>query len=119
MISCPSCKSRRIELVNYTVYACHNCGKVFTTIDEGPDNKVKMYKREFTVIHKSEAEKLAEEHWDYIESLLEIHDDEYIKQIGFHYKQAFRHGYKHGVENTENTIKDMENRVKKIRENMS
>ena len=41
---------------------------------------------------------LAEEHWEYIESLLEQHgeSDDVVDKIGFHYKTAFVHGYKHG-----------------------
>jgi len=55
------------------------------------------------------AEKLAEAHWQYVKEALETvmpHDTEEDKKIneevldiiGFHYKTAFIHGYKHGVE---------------------
>ena len=39
-------------------------------------------------------------HWHYIEKLLIAHGEsgEIIKKIKFHYKTAFRHGWKHGVE---------------------
>ena len=40
---------------------------------------------------------LAEEHWDYLQNLLRVHYiDEYLLSVArFHYKEAFRHGYKH------------------------
>jgi hypothetical protein len=43
---------------------------------------------------------LADAHWSYIESLLATHNNspEEIDVIGFHYKTAFIHGYKHAVE---------------------
>lgn len=45
------------------------------------------------------AQELAEKHWNYIENLLKrIKDDEMVETIGFHYKTAFVHGFKHGVE---------------------
>lgn len=45
------------------------------------------------------SKQLAEEHWGYIEALLKAHEEEYnIKQIEFHYKSAFIHGYKHAIE---------------------
>jgi len=46
------------------------------------------------------AEKLAQEHWEYIEKLLKTHGEkeEIIRKIGFHYKTAFKHGYKHALE---------------------
>jgi hypothetical protein len=42
---------------------------------------------------------LGEQHWDYIESLLRVHgeDDKTIEKIKFHYIQAMKHGYKHGI----------------------
>ena len=41
---------------------------------------------------------LAEAHWKYIKSLLFEHkiNDTEIKHIGFHYRTAMIHGYKHG-----------------------
>lgn len=44
-----------------------------------------------------EPEELAEDHWKYIERLLEMHgeDDEVVDKIGFHYVSAFVHGFKH------------------------
>lgn len=51
--------------------------------------------------------KLAEEHWSYIEALLDIcminesySKEEVIKMIGFHYKTAMIHGWKHAKEAT-------------------
>ena len=48
----------------------------------------------------SEAEALADAHWSYIESLLKVHrtGSEALAEIGFHYKSAMIHGFKHGVE---------------------
>jgi len=46
------------------------------------------------------AQELAEEHWNYVENLLKAHkiSKAEIGTIGFHYKTAFVHGFKHGVE---------------------
>lgn len=45
------------------------------------------------------SKQLADEHWGYIEALLKAHEEEFnIKQIEFHYKSAFIHGYKHAME---------------------
>lgn len=46
------------------------------------------------------SKKLANDHWNYIKSLLEIHEEseEVITKSGFHYQTAFIHGFKHGVE---------------------
>ncbi len=48
------------------------------------------------------ANTLLRDHWDYIQALLSIHDcdEDDIKMIEFHYKTAFIHGYKHGVEDS-------------------
>ena len=42
---------------------------------------------------------LGEQHWSYIEQVLKIHgeDESVIEKIGFHYKQAMKHGFKHGI----------------------
>ena len=39
-----------------------------------------------------------ETHWKYIEELLRTHEESEttIQRIGFHYKTAMLHGYKHG-----------------------
>lgn len=44
--------------------------------------------------------KLSEDHWKYIKELLLVHglNEVDINTIGFHYKAAFIHGYKHGQE---------------------
>ena len=46
------------------------------------------------------AEKLAADHWAYLEGLMQTHnvDETAVGAIGFHYKTAFVHGYKHGEE---------------------
>ena len=46
------------------------------------------------------AEKLAADHWKYLEGLLESHnvDEKAVEAIGFHYRTAMVHGFKHGVE---------------------
>jgi hypothetical protein len=48
----------------------------------------------------AEGEKLAMDHWKYIEDLLVAHDPEIdnLNIIGFHYRTAFEHGFKHGME---------------------
>lgn len=46
-------------------------------------------------------EKLVEDHWDYIKGVLEqtkSKTDYEIYEIGFHYKTAMRHGWKHAME---------------------
>jgi len=55
-----------------------------------------------------QVEKLAEAHWNYIKDLLLNHkiNKSYTEQIGFHYKTAFIHGYKHGQEDLVNQYKD-------------
>lgn len=44
--------------------------------------------------------KLARDHWQYIQNVLEAHDEpeEVINLARFHYNSAFIHGFKHGVE---------------------
>ena len=48
------------------------------------------------------ATKLANDHWQYIESLIRTYadDDDEIAIAKFHYISAFIHGYKHGQEDT-------------------
>jgi hypothetical protein len=45
-------------------------------------------------------EKLAEDHWSYIEKVLQNAGEtpETIEKIKFHYIESFKHGYKHGRE---------------------
>lgn len=46
---------------------------------------------------------LGETHWTYIEKLLRVHgeDERVIEKIKFHYIQAMKHGYKHGLADNE------------------
>ena len=46
------------------------------------------------------AKKQAHEHWRYIESVLFAHgtDETTVELVGFHYRTAMEHGFKHGVE---------------------
>jgi hypothetical protein len=45
-------------------------------------------------------------HWEYVRALLEqaLHEDstyskaEYIQNVGFHYRSALEHGFKHGLD---------------------
>ena len=51
---------------------------------------------------KERAKKLAAEHWGYVEGVIlaakyEVSDSA-MKEIAYHYKTAFAHGYKHSVE---------------------
>lgn len=66
---------------------------------------------------------IAEDHWSYIEKLLEAHNEPEIslEKIKFHYISAFIHGYKHGVESvldksTDNRVKKAEDWIKDILE---
>ena len=44
------------------------------------------------------AAQLADEHWGYVKELLELHDASQVRTVGWHYRTAFIHGYKHGQE---------------------
>ena len=46
---------------------------------------------------------LVEDHWNYIQGLLKSHrcEEDTIRIVDFHYKTAFMHGYKHGIEDSE------------------
>lgn len=48
-------------------------------------------------------EKLVEDHWKYIKELLVAHgEEEYVIGVcEFHYKSAFKHGFKHAAEDCE------------------
>lgn len=48
------------------------------------------------------AKDLADAHWSYVKEVLGLHvpNDAVIGEIGFHYKSAFIHGYKHGKEDS-------------------
>jgi len=49
---------------------------------------------------KARANRTAIAHWSYIEQVLLTHgeDKNIIEKIGFHYKSAMIHGYKHGLD---------------------
>ncbi len=51
-------------------------------------------------------EQLAAAHWQYVEGLLELHglDAEVIEKIGWHYRAAMVHGFKHGMEAAKETV---------------
>lgn len=53
------------------------------------------------------SKQLACEHWAYVKQLLLTHgvSIEQVNIIGFHYKTAFIHGYKHGQEDCGNIIR--------------
>jgi len=74
---------------------------------------------------KERAKQLADEHWEYVESLLNneyvplcSHGDldelsmNYIEKVGFHYRSAAIHFYKHGVQDALRVAKAMEMRGK-------
>lgn len=82
MYKCPQCNTPLNES-NFCVKCCQ---------------KYLVVKNENTIPKTSK--QLADEHWGYIVGLLEAHeeDNKLIDQIGFHYKSAFIHGYKHAME---------------------
>ena len=49
---------------------------------------------------EKEVNEMSERHWNYIRDILMIHgvDKEIIYLIGFHYRTAFAHGWKHAKE---------------------
>lgn len=54
-------------------------------------------------------EMLAAAHWGYVESVLQLHGEQLdvIEKCGEHYKAAFVHGFKHGIESlAENSAVD-------------
>jgi len=55
---------------------------------------------------EEKAKQLAREHWEYLCKVLKTHNapTDAIDTIGFHYKTAFIHGFKHGIEYTEDEI---------------
>jgi len=54
------------------------------------------------------AKELADQHWKYIKNLLLIHKVESpeLITIGFHYKSALIHGYKHGWDDAQEKKKN-------------
>lgn len=58
---------------------------------------------ELTEAQKERADKLVNDHWEYVESILTIFhewDENFIKHIELHYRTAMLHGYKHGIEDS-------------------
>ena len=51
------------------------------------------------------ANKLVNEHWEYIQLMLQVHkiDNEIIKLIGFHYRSSGVHFFKHALEYVKET----------------
>jgi hypothetical protein len=49
----------------------------------------------------NEAEQLANAHWEYVDNVLKHEGVSLVDRwrIGFHYKSAFVHGWKHGRDN--------------------
>lgn len=81
---CPSCGNK----LNASMF-CSFCCSTWATLPRVEDIQEP----------KKDANQLADEHWGYIEALLKAHEEEFnIKQIEFHYKSAFIHGYKHAME---------------------
>lgn len=52
----------------------------------------------------SSLERMADAHWNYIESVLQVHgeSEEVIEKCGHHYRTAFIHGWKHADEARKN-----------------
>lgn len=60
------------------------------------------------MVEMSYVKKLSNDHWGYVEDVLfkifeittikELSKDQIVELIEFHYKSAFEHGFKHGVE---------------------
>lgn len=75
----------------------------FPEIKEGvslKDNMNNPSETAETPIDLSEVKALVDAHWRYVENLLRTHGepDASLNKIGFHYKSAMLHGYKHGME---------------------
>lgn len=58
------------------------------------DKAYNTYKDKFSL------DKLIDDHCKYVEDMLRVHgtEEEAIAIVGFHYRSAFRHGYKHCLE---------------------
>lgn len=50
------------------------------------------------LVEASEVKELVDAHWKYIGALLKAHGIVGVELIEYHYRTAFVHGYKHGVE---------------------
>lgn len=51
-------------------------------------------------------EKLADAHVEWVLRVLQAHevDPRIVLLVGFHYREAFIHGYKHGIEDTKSKL---------------
>lgn len=105
---------------------CKECGKKFYKEDTRPslwsrqkfctvscaskNGQRKRYKKETMMEKQKEYAKtakaqidvaeIAADHWSYIENLLTTHmvDGDLVEIVGFHYRTAFVHGWKHAME---------------------
>lgn len=91
-VACSGCVQYKMPATTYPCSACN-------LINSG------MHKSFYeTAVPPSNAENLAEAHWGYIQGVLEhaykeaSGGEEYVKEIGYHYKTAFVHGWKHAKE---------------------
>lgn len=56
---------------------------------------------------QTEAQELSLAHWQYVNTLYEILNIKTLEQrneLGFHYKTAFIHGFKHGVKSKKEAV---------------
>jgi len=68
------------------------------------------------VIDKQRPGELAKAHWDYIDEVL-VKDGVSLRdrwRIGFHYKQAMIHGYKHALQDIDASIDDLDETCEEI-----
>ncbi len=58
-------------------------------------------------------EMLAAAHWGYVESVLQLHGEQLdvIEKCGEHYKAAFVHGFKHGIESLSENSADRGSKI--------
>ena len=55
-------------------------------------------------MNATEFEKEIDNHWQHTEAVIRNEytettiDEDYLKSVGFHYRTAMRHGFKHGIE---------------------
>ena len=57
-----------------------------------------------------DVDKLALDHWRYVCRVLQAHhvDQNSIEVAGFHYVEAFKHGYKHALEDIDDILCSIE-----------
>lgn len=86
---CPNCEATKLGHIIKTdsLGDCPECGKFVS--------------KSMTIV--GSLEDLIDRHWAYIKNVLTNHAvaGSEISRIGFHYKTAFHHGYKHAVEDIE------------------